>query len=67
MAVEGQFKEKLNTVLGHLAVPGKQVTDNDIRSLMFGDYMASKDEERVYDEIQDLDALREVRNVYQVL
>ena len=60
MAVEGQFKEKLNAVMGHLAVPGKMITDNDIRSLMFGDYMTSKDEERMYDEIRDLDTLREV-------
>ena len=64
--MEGQFKEKLNGVLGHLAVPGKQITDNDIRSLMFGDYMTSKDEERMYDEIKDLNSLREVRILYKL-
>ncbi len=33
---------------------------DDIRSLMFGDYMASKDEERMYDEIKEVNELREV-------
>ena len=58
--MEHQFKEKMNAVFGHLAQPGKQVTDDDIRSLMFGDYMASKEEDKMYNEIKDLDALRVV-------
>ena len=47
-------------LFGHLTTPGKQVQDDDIRSLMFGDYMAGKDEERLYDEISEMDTLREV-------
>ena len=43
----------------HLATE-QQVTDDDIRSLMFGDYMTSKEEHRSYDEVEDLDTLREV-------
>ena len=61
MATEVHFKEKFNKVFEHLAQVGKQVVDDDIRSLMFGDYMANKDEERLYNEIKDLDLLREVR------
>ncbi len=60
MVVEQQYKEKFNNIFSHLATPGKQVTDDDIRSLMFGDYMGSKDEERMYDEIKEMDELREV-------
>ena len=61
MTVEVQFKEKFNKLFEHLAQPGKQVVDNDIRSLLFGDYMAGKEEEKLYDEIHDLELLREVR------
>ena len=60
MSLEVHFKEKMNTMLGHLAVPGQSVTDDDIRSLMFGDYMGGRDDDKVYDEIKDLDQLREV-------
>ena len=60
MAVEQQFKDKFQTIFGHLAVPGKQATDNDLRSLMYGDYMGIKDENKFYDEITDLEQLREV-------
>lgn len=57
-----QFKEKMNALFGHLTKPGKQVAEDDMRSLMFGDYMGGKDEERAYDEIKDQDALREVKS-----
>ena len=50
----------MNVLFGHLAKPGKQVCDDDLRSLLFGDYMSGKDEERVYSEIKDLAELREV-------
>ena len=58
--VEQHYKEKMINLFGHLTTPGKQVQDDDIRSLMFGDYMAGKDEERLYDEISEMDTLREV-------
>ncbi|KAL5013225.1 hypothetical protein ScPMuIL_007495 [Solemya velum] len=60
MCVESQFKEKMNVLFGHLVEPGKHVTDDNIRSLLFGDYMSKAKEERLYDEIQDLEELREV-------
>ena len=59
-AVESHFKERMNSSLGHLSKGGKHVVDEDMRSLLFGDYM-SKDEDKYYDEIRDLDELREVR------
>ena len=59
--MEVHFKDKMTSVFSHLAVPGQQVCDDDIRSLMFGDYMStSKGDERFYDEIKDLDLLKEV-------
>ena len=57
--MEQNFKEKFNKLFEHLATE-QQVTDDNIRSLMFGDYMAGKDEQKSYDEVQDLDTLREV-------
>ena len=57
--VEHQFKEKFNKLFDHLTSQ-QHVTDDDIRSLMFGDYMASKDR-RTYDEVRDMDNLREVK------
>lgn len=65
-AAEQHFKEKYNTILGHLAVPGKQVTDDDVRSLMFGDYMGN-DGMRMYNEIQDQDELKKVTYLLLVL
>ena len=62
MTLEVQFKEKMNTVCAHLAQPGKQVTGDDVRSLMFGDYMATAEsDDRHYDEIEDLSEVRQVR------
>ncbi|KAK2157592.1 hypothetical protein LSH36_188g04054 [Paralvinella palmiformis] len=63
-AVEQQFKDKFQTIFGHLAVPGKHVTDNDIRSLLFGDYMGMKDENKFYDEITDMEQLQEAVERY---
>lgn len=60
MTVEVNFKEKFNKLFEHLAKPGKQPVDDDLRSLQFGDYLASKEEEKLYDEIKDIDLLREV-------
>ncbi len=61
--LEQHFKEKFNRLFAHLLPPGEErlVTDDDIRSLMFGDYMTSG-ETRSYDEVQDMEKLREVRD-----
>lgn len=58
--MESQFKEKFNSLFGHLSQTGKPVCDDDIRSLMFGDYMKDKSQGRLYDEITSLDDLRVV-------
>ena len=59
--VESQYKEKVNNLFAHLLPKeGKGVTDDDIRSLLFGDYLSKGKEEKFYDEIQNLDELREV-------
>ncbi len=51
----------MNKLFEHLATPGQQTSDDDLRSLMYGDYMGGKEEERSYDEVRDIDVLREVR------
>ncbi|XP_038073730.1 dynein heavy chain 3, axonemal-like isoform X4 [Patiria miniata] len=68
--VQSQFKEKMNSVFSHL-LSGKNVTDanirsdskevrsEDMRSLFFGDYLSASEDEKLYDEITDMDALRE--------
>ncbi|XP_077987554.1 dynein axonemal heavy chain 3-like isoform X2 [Glandiceps talaboti] len=62
--VQGQFKEKLNSVFAHLLTPGKDLADDNIRSLFFGDYLNGKDEEKLYDEITDMEELRETIERY---
>ncbi|KAK6993742.1 dynein heavy chain 3 axonemal, partial [Biomphalaria glabrata] len=57
--VELQFKEKLNTLFSHIVEPGKLIVDEDIRSLIFGDFISkSKGNECLYDEIQNLEELK---------
>ena len=38
----------------------KALTEDDMKNLYFGDFMKSKDETRLYEEIRDLDKLKEV-------
>ena len=67
LCTEGQFKEKMNNLFGHITGdPKTDVTDDDIRSLLFGDYLNKGKDERLYDEIQNLDELREVSLLYTV-
>ena len=62
--IETHFKEKLNNLFSHIVEPGQLIVDEDIRTLIFGDFMSkSKGDERLYDEIQNLDELREVRSI----
>nr|XP_054750956.1 dynein axonemal heavy chain 3-like isoform X12 [Lytechinus pictus] len=56
--VQSQFKEKMNNIFTHLST-GREVTDTNMRSLFFGDYMRTKNDEKNYDEITDLEGLRE--------
>ncbi|KAJ8301425.1 hypothetical protein KUTeg_020412 [Tegillarca granosa] len=66
--VESQFKEKMNTLFGHLVKDkDKGITDDDIRSLMFGDYLSKGKDEKLYDEILNLDELRENNTIEHFL
>lgn len=59
------FKTDFNSLFQHLASNQQQgVIDDDMRSLFFGDYMIPAADPRIYDEIQDMDALREVMEEY---
>jgi len=61
LCLQSQFKEKMNMLFSHITGdPKAEVTDDDIRSLMFGDYMSKGKGEKLYDEIEKLDELREV-------
>lgn len=63
--VESQFKDRMNMLFSHITGdPKADVTDDDIRSLMFGDYLNKGKSEKLYDEIQNLDELREVRTCW---
>lgn len=62
--MESQFKEKMNVLFSHIMTDSSiGVTDDDIRSLMFGDYLSKGKEEKFYDEILNLNDLKEVRPV----
>lgn len=59
--MESQFKEKMNVLFSHIMTDYSiGVTDDDIRSLMFGDYLSKGKEEKFYDEILNLNDLKEV-------
>ncbi|XP_071815449.1 dynein axonemal heavy chain 3-like isoform X3 [Apostichopus japonicus] len=74
--VQTQFKEKMNGIFSHLlagkdvkdnnlrSVSAKELLDDNMRSLFFGDYLRGKDEEKLYDEVTDMDGLREAMEKY---
>ena len=55
-AIKDHFKSSLDKVLSHLSKSGK-VTDEDIRSLFFGDYVFPDAVPKIYDEVPDMDQL----------
>ncbi|NXA07095.1 DYH3 protein, partial [Sapayoa aenigma] len=57
------FKQNINKVLSHLSPSGK-VSDDNIRSLFFGDYLKPNSNVKVYDEITDLKQLTSVMEYY---
>uniref|UniRef100_A0A8B9BZT1 Dynein axonemal heavy chain 3 n=1 Tax=Anser brachyrhynchus TaxID=132585 RepID=A0A8B9BZT1_9AVES len=57
------FKQSLDKVLSHLSPTGK-VSDDNIRSLFFGDYLKPDSNVKVYDEITDLKQLTTVMEYY---
>jgi len=50
----------MQDIFGHLAPPGKKVIDDNLRSLMFGNYAGKRDDGKLYDEIADVDKLKVV-------
>ncbi|XP_026560379.1 dynein heavy chain 3, axonemal [Pseudonaja textilis] len=57
------FKQSVDKVLSHLSKSGK-ITDNNIRSLFFGDYFKPSSDKKIYDEITDLHKLTSVMEYY---
>ncbi|XP_078413797.1 dynein axonemal heavy chain 3 [Cetorhinus maximus] len=57
------FKQSVDKVLSHLTPSGK-VTDDNIRSLFFGDYLKPEANVKAYDEIVDLKQLTSIMEYY---
>ncbi|XP_074648811.1 dynein axonemal heavy chain 3-like [Tubulanus polymorphus] len=57
------FKISMDKVLGHLTKSGN-VKDENIRSLLFGDYMNTESETKIYNEVTDLKELTKVMEHY---
>ncbi|XP_043945444.1 dynein axonemal heavy chain 3 [Protopterus annectens] len=57
------FKQTIDKVLSHLTLSGK-VTDSNIRSLFFGDFLKPDADVKAYDEITDLKQLTSVMEYY---
>ncbi|KAG8578265.1 hypothetical protein GDO81_010436 [Engystomops pustulosus] len=58
--VQSQFKEKMTHLFTHLVV-GREIKDDDMRNLFFGDYIIStsaEKSERFYNEIMDIEDLK---------
>uniref|UniRef100_A0A8C5PIE1 AAA+ ATPase domain-containing protein n=1 Tax=Leptobrachium leishanense TaxID=445787 RepID=A0A8C5PIE1_9ANUR len=58
--VQSQFKEKMTHLFNHMVV-GREIQDDDMESLIFGDYFIatnSKKSEKIYNEIKDMDGLK---------
>lgn len=53
---QDSYKQSIDKILGHLTLSGK-VTDEHVRSLLFGDYMNPDQGPKVYDEVTDLKEL----------
>ncbi|XP_043943753.1 dynein axonemal heavy chain 3-like [Protopterus annectens] len=58
--VQTHFKEKLNNLFSYMVI-GREVQEDDMRNLFFGDYMTVKTNEKAYkayNEISDMNALK---------
>ncbi|CAF0812221.1 unnamed protein product [Brachionus calyciflorus] len=59
------LKIDMDKLLEHLTEPqGSKLTDNNIRSLIFGDYARPESESKIYDEITDLNELSKTMDGY---
>ena len=56
------FKDSFDTVFEHLAKEGKPVCEDDMRSLMFGDYMNvdAEPEDKIYEEVKSVEEFNKV-------
>uniref|UniRef100_UPI00358FFBD0 dynein axonemal heavy chain 3 n=1 Tax=Myxine glutinosa TaxID=7769 RepID=UPI00358FFBD0 len=63
VTMSGYFNQTVDKVLGALSPVGK-VTDEDIRSLLFGDYLKPDAQPRVYDEVSGLEELTTIMQCY---
>ncbi|OUM67642.1 hypothetical protein PIROE2DRAFT_4933 [Piromyces sp. E2] len=54
------FGQKFDNVFGHLCKNNKTVENDDMRSLMFGDYVAKNSTEKIYDEVTDIAEVTEI-------
>ncbi|XP_028942182.1 dynein heavy chain 3, axonemal-like, partial [Antrostomus carolinensis] len=57
------FKQSFNKVLSHLSST-EEISDDNIRSLFFGDYLKPDSNVKAYDEITDLEQLTAVMEYY---
>ncbi|XP_063786085.1 dynein axonemal heavy chain 3-like [Pseudophryne corroboree] len=58
--VQSHFKEKISSLFTHLVI-GRELRDDDMRNLFFGDYAIPKNlqkSEKLYNEIMDIDELK---------
>ena len=55
-ACQNHFKQNIDKILSHLSPSGK-IKDENIRSLIFGDYMQPDSAAKIYDEVTDLKEL----------
>ncbi|CAK8689424.1 unnamed protein product [Clavelina lepadiformis] len=55
--VKDHFKENYDTLFEHLAQTAQPLCEDDMRSLLFGDYMNmdAEGEDRLYEEVQSID------------
>jgi len=60
--VKEQFRESFDGLFTHLAQPGNSLKEDDMRSLLFGDYMDADamGDERMYEEVKEVDDFSEI-------
>ncbi|NWJ00116.1 DYH3 protein, partial [Crypturellus undulatus] len=61
--ISNNFKQSIDKVLSHLSPTGK-ISDDNIRSLFFGDYLKPDSTVKIYDEITNLKQLTTVMEYY---
>jgi dynein heavy chain len=61
--LKDHFKEDFTNVFKHLSTGGGVVSEDDMRSLLFGDYMKPDAVEKLYEEVTTIDELTSVVEV----